>query len=1760
MSRLHGPRRPRPESALSRTRPGRSAPEVPERSMSSMLKSLAVLAVAGLATAPAAAADAQAAAPAAGAPAPAIAATAAPTAPDAAARAPDTAALLRESAPLGEATERELPLYAEPLRWMQDPSQYDASRGDRVETQQVQEQVLRTVKLPNVVPPIHYGSGAATIPESYVALLRNVLARMQDRRNVRLHFVGHSDNARLRAALQSRYGDNIGLSRERAAAAAEYFRKALKLPAESVSYEGAGDSQPIASNASDAGKARNRRVEVQVWYDEVGEQAVEKQVVVQDRLNRIKVCRVETVCKLSYKEGHGRRARVRNLVPPLHFSEDAPQLPEAFRAQVLQALNNLAEKQNVTVRLIGYTDAAPLNERDARVYGDALGLSRARARRVALALQDELKLPSAMIESDGRGAASPVASNDAESGRALNRRIEVEFWYDDALKDLPTEPQMCPQAEAPETVTRVHESPTGPLAPVLFQDGEPQLVEAELERLRAQLAEVQGKTRVRLRFLGYTANERLDRRTAMVYGDDVGLSFARARRVLALVQQKLGLNASQVEAEGRGYVQTDDVVNAGFVESDTSRVQVQVVYDEPALRDDLDALDIQPLRREENPANPYNLNLMRITVDGQPVDDPDKGSADVQRCTDVALARADVQFRYDNLSRKPRLNITAWPNRLRFADDAATAQPDNRVQFRLYSNYPAFIERAEVRVFEAGQSTRDTPLAVLPLDKDGRAEWQPEFPDFRAPGRELAYLVRAYGKDGRHDETAPQSLWIVDRLDAATLQADPARELMTGYGESRLARQDIPLEGGTIKVQGSGIPAGRHVFVAGYPAPQAVGGAFTVEQILPAGLHTVEVAVLDDAGNGELFLRDLELEKSDWFYVGLADITASRTSTSGPAALVTQDGAHYDNDLAVDGRLAFFTQGKFGNRWSLTASADTREGPVEDLFSNFMQKSPDALFRRIDPDHAYPTFGDDSTVEEAAPTLGKFFVKLRQDENYGMWGNFRLDWTDNSLAHVDRNLYGGNLHYQADDSTSFGEKRLQADAFVADPGTIAGRDEFRGTGGSLYYLRHQDLLQGSERLRIEVRDKVSGLVLAVKNLAPALDYDIDYLQGRVMLNQPLSPTSADDLLVASDTGGGNEVWLVSRYEYSTGYDEAGSLSNGGRVQYWFGDLVKVGLTTSNNDQDGNASSLNAGDITLRKSAATWFKAELSRTEGAGSSAQLSSDGGFGFSAASTGALPGEEERLSASATRFDASLGLADVIDGGRGTVTLYQQTVDAGFVAPGVIADKATDQVGASVTLPVGERVDLKAKYDRKTQERGLDTEAAEINAGFRLGERWTVSSGLRQESRADNSAVVPLTQVEGERTDVVLRAAYDTRARWSAYGYAQGTVEASGNQEDNGRIGAGGAWRVTDHLKASAEASSGDLGMGAKVGTEYLVSDRSNVYLNYALENERSDNGERARRGNFGSGFRTRWSDTTSVYLEEKYTHGDVPTGLTHATGLDYAPNDRWNFGASLDVGALRDSRTGAELERQALALKVGYATALVKAASALEVRLDDQERVDATHAERTTWLTRNSLKYQFSPDWRLVGKLNYSESTSSLGEFYDGRFIEAVAGYGYRPVLHDRLNLLFKYTYFYNLPASDQVTINNTAAEYIQKSHILSTDAIYDLTPRWSVGGKFAYRLGQVSQDRANPQFFDSRAQLVILRADWHVLRHWDAVLEGRQLDLPDAGDSRSGVLAAVYRHLNEHVKLGAGYNFTTFSDDLTDLSYDSQGFFLNLVGKI
>jgi flagellar motor protein MotB len=1687
-----------------------------------------------------------------------------------------------DEAPLGETVERHLSIDGPFMQWVKDPERVDTEIGDTIDTRETIEDGLETVKLGNLVEPIRFESGVANIPEETVQSLAAILERMRDRINVRLHLIGHADNQPLSYKTAQIYGDNAGLSRERAGKVAEHFQTALALPPEAISYEWAGDSQPVASNETEEGRALNRRVEVEVWYDEVVDRVALEEFLVPHEIKRVKVCRMETVCKLRYVEGHAHRARVQNLVAPLHYGEASIDVDDDFIDRVRQALDNLAEKQNVVVKFTGFTDDVPLSGRTERIYGDHVGLSKARARRVALAVQDSLKLPTDAIESDGKGTIRPLGSNATTRGRQLNRRVEVEFWYDDPLQELPDEPQLCPEAAGAVTVTRTYDPPWGRIADIEFANGRPVIPAGYTDDLARALADVAGKTNPRLRFVGYTRNERLERRTAAVYGDDIGLSASRARRTMERIAEGMQLDADQTEFEGRGYVQSDDVVNAGFIQDGTSHVAVRVVYDELAVLDDYEGVDITRITRELHPENPLGLNLMRITVDGEPIDDPKRSSSDIQRCTDVAMEKADIEFGFDNLRSAPRLSVTANPSRIDLSQafafgprmsplNAWTYTKASPVRFRMYTNYSHFIELAEVRVFDVGQSVESEPLDVIPIDLDGIAEWNPPAISYQGPVHELAYVLRAYGEDGNFDETRPQPLWIVygdadddgdgdgEKHDEEPGDAHSDPALLTAYGVDELNIHNIGLSSGTVNVRGSGIAADQEVYVAGRPVPVDHNGNFVAEEILPQGAHTVEVAVVDEEGSGELYLRDLELESTDWFYVGMADLTLSEGQASGPIELLQGANTDFDVDSNFDGRLAFFVNGEFSEHWKLTASADTREASLDRLFSNFMDKSPESLFRRLDPDYYYPTFGDDATVEEMAPSMGKFYVRLARGDDYGQWGNFKIGYMNNELAQIDRGLYGGKLHYQSDATTSFGDRRFVVDGFAAEPGTVASREEFRGTGGSLYFLQRQDILAGSERVRIELRDKASGLVTGVLNLMPAMDYDIDYLQGRILLAEPLASTAEDNLLVRSGALSGDEAYLVVRYEYTPGFDELDALSTGGQAHYWFGDLVRIGLTTNMNEQDGVDSSLNGADLTLRMSAGSWLKLQQAKSEGLVSLPQFSTDGGFEFAAYDPATFVDAE----AEASRADISVDFGDFTGFTEARLTLYVQDVEAGYSAPGLTALADTQTWGGTFSLPVGDRITIGTKVDSREQAQGIETNAQELNVSYQLTDHWDIRAGYRVDERNDQSVIVPLTQEQGERKDAVLQVGYDSKSDWSLYGFMQDTISVTGDRPENARAGVGGSYRLSEKMKFDAEISGGDLGAGGRLGTNYIHSEHTSMYLNYALENERNINGLPSGRGNQGNlvaGIKSRIADSTSVFLEERYQNSRTMTGLTHGTGISFASAQKWNLGFTTDIGTLRDSQTGAETDRLAGGVQLGVNLDKLQVSSGIEYRNDDAQQLDLSRNERTTWLFRNSFKYQMNPAGRFLGKLNHSKSESSLGTFYDGGFTEAVFGYAYRPVINDRLNALVKYTYFYNVPTTDQITLQNVAAEFIQKSHIAAVDVTYDMTPALSIGGKYAYRLGQISLDRENREFFDNNASLYVIRSDFRFWKQYELLVEARLLDMPDLNESKTGALAAVSRYLGDHLKVGLGYNFTDFSDDLTDLSYDHHGLFLNLTGTL
>ena len=1126
-----------------------------------------------------------------------------------------------------------------------------------------------------------------------------------------------------------------------------------------------------------------------------------------------------------------------------------------------------------------------------------------------------------------------------------------------------------------------------------------------------------------------------------------------------------------------------------------------------------------------------------ISVDGEALDTGSiSGEEGAARCTDKALKRADIRVSFDPADPKRALNIDAS-----IGDNGGGRE----IRFSMYSNYSAFIERAEIRLFKTSDSTMQRPLKILPAPVYGTTAWNPG--DLQET--ELIYVLRVYGRSGRFDETAPK------RVALDVIRKKDRWNPFAIYGKNNIALKNIHVSGGMITVDGKHVRDDQSVKVLDYDVPVDLKGTFAFRQILPSGPHEIDILVRDGKSDVAQFTRSVTIPNRDWFYVGLADLTIGQNRSKGDVKIVRADAKdRFDNKVFFDGRLAFYLKGKIRGDILLTAAADTREQPVKDLFSNFSSKDPRFLLRRLDPEKYYPVYGDDSTTVDDAPTQGKFYVRLERGESHVIWGNFHTTINGTEFMQFRRGLYGGKLKWVSEQTTSYGEKRARIDLFAAEPGSLPVRDEFRGTGGSLYYLRRQDITQGSEQVWIELRDKDTGLVLSTRPLKAETDYDVNYLQGRLSLTVPLASTADDQQLVRTGSLSGHKQYLVVTYEYAPGFSRTKDLSLGGRASVWANDHVQIGATGFRQDDSGKGQKAGGVDATIRLRPGIYVKGELARSQGAGTGSNLSQDGGYTFLSQSAGGQ-------SANAKRVEAAIDLSKLYDSAKGRIHGYWQHKDKGFSAPGHLTGSADEAVEAGASMQVAldakERSTAKLKGTHKRSQYDK-VEAIEGSLTRKLSDNWTVTGGVRADDRQLKNGTSAGKDGQGHRVDLAGRVEFrpmidEGVAPWMVYGFGQGTVSKNRARRDNHRGGIGGEAQVTEKLKTRGEVSSGTGGFGALAGADYKVDEDTTLYLTYRLDTDFASSDVAGRYGVLTSGGRTRFNDNLSVFAEERYYHGDGPSGLANAFGLDFSFYDHWNFGFNTEFGELNDPALG-NLDRKAAGITLGYGRSGFKYVSSLEGRYED-----GSAGKRQTMLTRNVVSTDLNEDLRLLARFNASWSDSSLGEFYDADYMEAVAAFAYRPVDNDRLNMLFKYSYFADLPTAGQISSGGTLADYAQRSHVLALDGGYDVLPWLTVGGKYAFRLGELRDNRVGGKWFGSMAQLGIARADLHLVSEWDFVLEGRVLDLKEAGDRKYGALVAVYRHINDNMKVGAGYNFADFSDDLTDLNYSHQGWMLNATGK-
>jgi hypothetical protein len=160
----------------------------------------------------------------------------------------------------------------------------------------------------------------------------------------------------------------------------------------------------------------------------------------------------------------------------------------------------------------------------------------------------------------------------------------------------------------------------------------------------------------------------------------------------------------------------------------------------------------------------------------------------------------------------------------------------------------------------------------------------------------------------------------------------------------------------------------------------------------------------------------------------------------------------------------------------------------------------------------------------------------------------------------------------------------------------------------------------------------------------------------------------------------------------------------------------------------------------------------------------------------------------------------------------------------------------------------------------------------------------------------------------------------------------------------------------------------------------------------------------------------------------------------------------------------------------------------------------------------------------------------------------------GFAYRPFDDNRWNILGKYTYLYDLRGLSQTNFDTD-----QKSNIVTLEGTYRLNPEWEFAAKIGRRKGELRAGRGTGEFFASTVNFGAVQTRYHMVENWDGLVEYRLLNIAEDNSIRHGWLVGVDRHIGEHFKVGVGYNFTDFSDDLKLTDYVYQGWFINLVGK-
>ena len=999
-----------------------------------------------------------------------------------------------------------------------------------------------------------------------------------------------------------------------------------------------------------------------------------------------------------------------------------------------------------------------------------------------------------------------------------------------------------------------------------------------------------------------------------------------------------------------------------------------------------------------------------------------------------------------------------------------------------------------------------------------------------------------------------------------------AADVPAAHLSVELPATDAILAGRTVPVRGVTAPENR-IFVNGVELPVSDEGRFGGAALLNGATNEIEVVAQDPDGNRGIIRRAVKPADAQWFLLALGEGATGPSGTELDG--VTSDTSVQLGDAAwLHGRgvvwLKGRAQGRVPGNEILGGLFDEYEVNVN--VDTARRRALEPAFRElIDPNRDYPAYGDSGPVTDDVHSRGPLYVLVQADQSQLVVGDFKSDVQGLELFRYDRSLYGARLKLDKAVVGADGAERWhhETSAFVADLDAPERHAyvEMRGTGGSLYYLPYEELVEGSEKVYLVERDAETGIERRRQMLVRDEDYTIRYREGRILMKSPVPRVTLDGFGAAplarngarSEVLSGHPVYLAVEMDHrdpkSSGDVALGVYARETYAQTLTlgGGYVQEGRSTQGGIEDSATRyRLWGGQIGLRHGRRTQLEAEWVQSRNALGTSLFSDDGGLTFEPFHK--RDGSQARGTGLLLR--GGLELDDLIGTGqkdRWYTEGYYQSLGAGFSSGGTLQDQGLEKYGVSTRYFLTEHHSLRLQYDAVAAENPA-TQGDEVFHGYH---RAVTRIGHTYEGptlKLDTDLVHTLDDEGLEepafKTDALeVGAEYKLTPKWTLLGgqevILRGDSRLQQTTSDLFATTAGARYKpVADVAIEGSETVRFSGDNATQLGVRTDVDDRHTVYVNERYAEQQGRSGVTSVVGG-----EERWGEDKSgrSYGEYQLEAGEL--GARNRAVLGLGKKTRVVKNLTIDASYER-SQVLAGPEDGALSsdtVSLGSEWLdhkRVKIAGRYEMRYDDNsERVGKRDALQ--FLTLNGVDWLVTPDVTLLLRLNYSQTYDLGFQATNASLAEGSIGLAFRPIAYDWLAVILKYTKRFEQRPTDLLVELPIRDEV----DVVSAIPMFELPWHFQLVEKVAYK--RMATRTLNLPTVVSDTELWINRLNYHLTHTWDAGAEYRVLTTTLARNTRKGALCELDYILKKAIRLGVGYNFTSFSDDEFERLNEAHG---------